>query len=855
MNKQTGFSLCIIGFCLFALLAALQTGPLAATAAERFPFTIPGDDSSPSATDMSDLSDHPAGSEGFVRIKDGHFYTDAGRLKIWGVNTCFGGNFPPHDEAESAAAHLSKLGINGLRVHHHDTSAAPRGLLRAPEGGERAFDPQAVDRLDYFLAELHKHGIYANLNLHVGRAFSEEEGFPREGLSRTTRYDKYLLYFEPRMRARFKEFCREYLTHYNPYRRLRRVDDPGIAMVEITNENSFSKLGSGVAAELPEPYREEFRRQWNAWLADRYDSTDAVRQAWGGENQPLGASLASTEAWEGGLGRWILRQSPEHPVVARFGQPGPEGEAVALRLDVSSEAPEQQMQELQFTNLALERGQIYTLSFWIKAAESRSVFVDISNQGPPTWGSVGFRETLSVDTEWRKIHRVFRVSDDLYGKARICFKFGGSNVDFSLAELTLRPGGQWIVLPEGQSLEARTVDIPVNGWSELAKEDARRFMVETEKGFIRDITSFLKEDLGLRVPVTASQITYHSAEIVAETCDYTDIHAYWQHPRFPRRPWDPVDWTIANSPMEASPDSDALLGRTPWRLLDRPFTISEWNIPDPNDYAASVVPFAAMVAALQDWDGVFFFQYHSNSEGWNTDKVNGYFSFNGQPVKLALLSACANLYRRGDLEPLPDAIANPLDQLLAPTLAISHRIGMKPGVDSPASAEAPESRVLAGPNGKVVWDASDRERAYVRVCTPKTRAVWGLIGGRSFDLDGITLRVGDVERSYAAVVLTSLDDRRIEDSERLLLAAVGSAENTGMKWNADRTSVGRSWGAGPAQVNGIPVEVRLPVSLGSVRSLDGRGNPSGKVVVKAAAGESQFSIGPEYRTLWYELSR
>jgi hypothetical protein len=74
------------------------------------------------------------------------------------------------------------------------------------------------------------------------------------------------------------------------------------------------------------------------------------------------------------------------------------------------------------------------------------------------------------------------------------------------------------------------------------------------------------------------------------------------------------------------PDADALLSRAPWRLLDRPFTISEWNIPDPNDTAASVVPFAALVAALQDWDAVFYFQYAGGESGWYADKVQRFFS-------------------------------------------------------------------------------------------------------------------------------------------------------------------------------------------------------------------------------------
>ncbi len=835
------------------LIAMVVLPLLAADAAERFPFVIPGDDATDSITNLSHLSPEPAGADGFVRVENGRFATDSGRLKIWGVNTCFGGNFPAKSDAEKVAAHLAKLGVNGLRMHHHDTASAPRGVWGPVVSGKRTLDPGQLDRQDFFLDQLHRHGIYVNLNLHVGRTFTEEEGFQTEDLPYSVRYSKYLLYFEPRMKDELKQFCREYLGQYNPYRKLKRSDDPGIAMVEITNENSFSKLGPGIAAGLPEPYRGEFQRQWNRWLAGRYADTTALKKAWGGRNEPLGATLADSTAWKENLGSWRLRQNAEHPVRTQFDQPGPKPGAAALKLDVSTVAPGASEQELQFSNLAIEPGQIYTLSFWAKADAARSLHVDVSNQGPPQWNSVGFQEVLSLGPEWQEVHRVFRSSDNIPGKARICFKFGGSEVDFQLAGLSLRRGGDWIVLPEGQSVEQGNVDIPVAGWSENAMDDARQFMADTETAFIREITEFLKKDVGLRVPVTASQITYHSPRIVAETCDYTDIHAYWQHPRFPRKPWDPVDWTIANTPMERVPDADALLGRTPWRLLDRPFTISEWNIPDPHDYAASVVPFAALVAALQDWDGVFFFQYHSSNADWYTDKVQRYFSFNGQPAKLAMFTACANMYRRGDLEPLPEAAAGTVDELLPPTLALSRRIGIDPRATKAAAVSPPGSKRLATPDGRAVWDASNPDRAYVSVNTPATRAVWGLVGGQSFDLGGLKIRVGDVELNYAAIVLTSIDGQPLESSRRVLLTAVGSAQNQGMMWNDERTSVGNRWGTGPAQVNGIAAEVDFPAAVRRVTALDGRGQSQGEVPIASAGERSRFSIGPAARTLWYEI--
>ena len=39
---------------------------------------------------------------------------------------------------------------------------------------------------------------------------------------------------------------------------------------------------------------------------------------------------------------------------------------------------------------------------------------------------------------------------------------------------------------------------------------------------------------GARQLLRASLDGCHEPAVVAETCDYADIHAYWQHPRFPR---------------------------------------------------------------------------------------------------------------------------------------------------------------------------------------------------------------------------------------------------------------------------------------------------------------------------------
>ena len=834
---------------------AMVVAAMAYAGEEWFPFVVPANCLVTNATDFSAEVPKPAGAQGFVTIRDGHFYLGDQRWKIWGVNLCFGATVPPKELAPTLAARMAQFGINAVRFHHHDSAPAPRGILRRGADGRWEMDPEMVERLDYFLDQLHRHGIYANLNLHVGRNYAEEDG-PEiaRALPYECRYSKYVLYFVPAMRERLKRFIREYLDHVNPYRGLRRAEDPAIAVLELTNENSFSLRGPRLALELPAPYREEFRRQFNVWLARRYPNDEAWRAAWLANQPPPGpvvARLQSPEDWAAG---WRVSAPRGERTHIRWLEPVP-GLGPVLTIEPASSTRQMAHSELQCPNLSVVEGRTYTIEFHIRSDRPRQVQVDVSRQGPDSWSAVGWSERLGVSNVWRHVRRSFRATATLERGARICFKFGDTNLPFQIAGLVFREGGVGPEVIQGQSVERRTVQIPDGSLPGQAEDDARAFMEDVEREFIREMIAFLRHDLRARMPITASQITYHGAAIVADTCDYVDIHAYWQHPRFPGRPWDPRNWLIANTPMEAAAGRDVLSERATWRLLDRPFTLSEWNIPAPHDMAASTVPFAALMAARQDWDGVFFFTYSNSGEEWNRDTLGGYFGFIGHPVKLATLGLFRHLFVRGDLPPLANVVAGTVSQRPPAALSLQARLGIITSSAPSAAASNPVPARLASPDKMVVWDAADSSRAHVIVNTHATRAVWGMVGRRTFELGGWKLSVGSVDRDYALVGLTSLDGRPLESASRMLLVAVGRAENQGMQWNAERTSVGNQWGRGPTIVNGVPIHCELEGRIEAVYVLDPKGDRRDRVPVTQAEGRSLWSVGPECRTIWYELLR
>jgi len=119
--------------------------------------------------DLSFLLEKPAGARGFVTIRNGHLATiDGSRFRIWGVNLTAGATVPPKDEAPEYARLLAQRGFNCVRFHFLDLPA-PLGIIASGGDDTRRLDVETLDRLDFFICELKKNGIYSNLNLNVGR--------------------------------------------------------------------------------------------------------------------------------------------------------------------------------------------------------------------------------------------------------------------------------------------------------------------------------------------------------------------------------------------------------------------------------------------------------------------------------------------------------------------------------------------------------------------------------------------------------------------------------------------------------------------------------------------------------------
>ena len=109
--------------------------------------------------DVSFLLQAPAGREGFVRVEGGHLVrADGRRLRLWGINATGKAALPATDAAPAVADGLARRGINCVRFHFLDRPA-PAGLIAAGDD-TRSLDPRQMERLDCFVAELKRRGVY-----------------------------------------------------------------------------------------------------------------------------------------------------------------------------------------------------------------------------------------------------------------------------------------------------------------------------------------------------------------------------------------------------------------------------------------------------------------------------------------------------------------------------------------------------------------------------------------------------------------------------------------------------------------------------------------------------------------------
>jgi hypothetical protein len=862
-------------------------------AGELFPFVLPWDDTSPSVANLTSWHPTPAGRNGFVYMKDGHLWEPSAgegptarlaenpdpasprRLRLLGVNLCFDANFPSKEDAPKVAARMAKFGINCVRFHHMEFYPAPRGIVKEDL---QTLDPENLDKLDFFIAELKKRGIYSDLNLHVSRVYP---GFPKEWPGGPS-FHKGVDQFQPELIQSQKDFARDLLRHVNPYTGLSYLDEPAVVLVEINNENGLMFQWHGRDLdEMPDPFKAELNRQWTRWLLGKYPPGDTPQplgpKAWGVEEVPLEDSLLKPLAGTAPEGWYLEQHKGAKAALSEVADPA--GGAPWAQVEVQQPADEIWYIQLSHAGLKLEGGKPYTLEMEVQGKGLKDIHLTLMQAQDP-WEQLATLSINAPDENARTV-KVTMTPSRSEDSARLVIGGLGrrpAGSQLRVRNLTLRPGGMRGVDLTQDALSYRFLKkIEFGSATVPQKQDWLEFLWTTEDAYWREMDHYLREELGVKSLIVGTQAAVFSNMALQSRFPVIDTHAYWKHPRFPGASWSPTEWVVDNEAMSARADGGELGAIGVNRVAGKAFIVTEYNHPQPMSYAAEAFPLMAAVGAWQDWDGLFPFAY-SHGGKWDQGFVGGFFDIKQDPLKMATLPMAAALFLRGDM-------VAPTAKEIGPVSAGAFRSAMmggstvvdatsfgatktdvtkarlytKIGEGQAAAEEAPAPPAAPGTPHLQYVKPPGAAHSLVLVTAPRSKAVIGHTGGRELDLgDGV--KVSGVKtrlpEDWGIVTLSQMTGESVTTPGRILLLAMSDQENTDLKWNDEKkNSVGKNWGKAPSRVECITAQVTLPVDKDSVQvwSLDERGQPLEALPISGGKTSAVINLKPEYGTVWYEV--
>ena len=397
------------------------------------------------------------------------------------------------------------------------------------------------------------------------------------------------------------------------------------------------------------------------------------------------------------------------------------------------------------------------------------------------------------------------------------------------------------------------------------------FFAEITKEYYREMIQDMRET-GVKIPIAGTNWSRNGAHLSSQlVADFTDSHAYWYGWN-----WKGNDKSFQNDQMTGS-INNMLPALAFNRVAGKPFFVSEWDNPWPNEWRAESSLLMAAVGSFQGWGGFAIHTYrYSSDENVNmigkpitSNAIGGVYYRGGvfdtfnDPAKFGLFYHAALILRRGDVKTsdkstkieIKDNSATPDIKALQLTPE-KHRTEMvlpegKSKEEILMSSDEPVEDVE---KGEVLSDNREIYRNLKKkigwIDTPNIKAAYGLLG-KEGELKLTNLKI-NVKTDFATVAISSLTNEPVKSSTNMLLTAIGRADNTNSKYNSDHTKQ-LEVGEGPIQVEIIEAAIEIETDKTNLRvmAINPQGFIIGYIPSEYKDGIFRFEIGNEYQSVYY----
>ena len=836
-----------------------------------FPFPLRWDDTILSPHLMTGLlHDAPAGKHGFVQSRDGHlFFPNGQRAKFWGVCLCGPAALPSHEQAEIVAARLVKCGVNMVRLHALETR-----IFDAKFNDSAHLDPEMLDRLDYFIAQLKQRGIYIFMDWRTAWRV-----LPNDGLAPRKLYQWSML--DPRFQKLNDTYAKKLYLHRNPYTGNRLVDEPAIAVFEIVNERDIFTLFTGRHKDDPDTarIREQLQARWNRWLAARYRTREDFAKAWTSAAGACGLGADEDPSQDNvllplpahALGRWDRDNTPATgPSRASdtllflyelqteyFKSRRAELRELGVRVPISGTNWHMTIRPNAKSNFQLDFTENH--SYWDHAqpwppgrdCHTRTRNEPLVSVSPATGGATIIDRLAcgkAPDRPFIVSEYNFDSPNEYRCEGPIAMAAYGSLQDWDAIICYCFYGGWsrwWDQISEADELgmylgseeifndPAILCQFPIAA-AIFLRGDVQPANVAVDIGYCHTDTFFAQGRWGEESRHLRFLPFVHRVR-----------HAY-----FDRQYAGDADVAVASG---LSAGGSYTRAKRAVLMCDNP------NETLHGGRQGRHLPALELYADLK-FENVSNAQIVLDPEVW--PKAS-------KPVSLRPAMKRASV--PADADPIAPVAGRPLcvgfvddTHCIVPSGFVLAEIdgawfyriftgATRRWQLAPKAANDPaDPEILQSDTGQLVWNA---RRGLFTINTAATQGAVGFFGDQVIELDNVRL---EPHTRFGSIVVFSTDFRPIDRSCRLLIAAVARCENTGQVWDIERTTIEPD-GRGRAPVLVEPVEANVTLRRSGrggpivVRPLDSRGLPKGERIVEPGPHGAVVSLDAEQATVYYSV--
>lgn len=867
----------VVLFCAARVVAQPLVSP--------YEFSLP--DGISIETPLSPAPGEVAGSRGRVGVKDGHLtFKDGGRLRLFGTTIQWSGVFPDSMQAVRIATRLRQLGFNAVRMNTFDVSFWDGGSIFAPGTSTTALSEPQMQKFDWFIYQLKQNGIYL-----VWPMIGVYQPRPADGVRQPDSVgwaSRIPIYFDKQLQQLVRRNVKMLFSHVNAYTGKAYKDEPAIAYLVVTDENSLMNNWmysqdvvrpnrQGGTSYMGSQHLRTMDSLFHVYLRSLgYASTSDVQRAWstsvadtsnmlrnGGFEDPFSAAWALAVGTQ--QGAQALMQNSDADKV--------EG-TTALRVRIGKLAtPAYQFTIQLYQNLPMvKRLHKYKLSFYAKTSAqrgNRSMSLYLYNNGYP-YNSYGLSETVDLTSTWKRFEYNFTGTSTDSTSGALAMQMGADSGDVYFDDVRLQEM-PYLGLQPGESLENRTIrrdQIWADQTSATRAKDQAGFMFTSMKDLYHSLKLLVRDTLKCDVLIAPSTVTVsYMEQAAAEELDIQCMSEYQNNARS----------------MLLNPNGGTVPAHSQARIAGKPFVINFAAIQYPRYYQNEMATYLPAYAALQDWDGVFMSSFTDRpTSGAGTIDSNMAWEIMNKPGVLSLMPSASAAFRAGvvrttdkvvTIDLTSEAITYPrihtpaLYSLSTPVdgrLPLFRRVetSMAPAATesllphrevSALAADMVDIRTLDAENEQIFLNAQD---GILQVITPRYISVSGDLNAKVLQLPSVLIEQ-TTATPHTVVTLASTSEAPITEASTTMLTVATRQLNKDATWNANNTEL-NAWGKGPIVMEGVTVRISITALSDSmiVRPLGPDGAPTADVIkpTRSTSGRFTFTVNTQqYKTPWYRI--